>query len=126
MKPPEYWAGYFDADGSIGWQQGGAGAVVSITSTYRPLIYLALTELGGWVQYREGSGEGKARHRNAWVWKATGKTARSFLKTVHPLLEVKRLQAVQALTLLEYPPGPERLEVVAQLKALKWREWDPI
>ncbi len=121
MQPlSRYWAGLFDADGCVQPQDAGGGIRVEISNTYKPVVFTAQELFGGWVTSRMGKGP----KRNSFCWRASGDTARDFLRRVQPYLVIKGEQAAMALELPWTEPGSrQRARLVRQIHDQKWKEW---
>ena len=89
----EYFAGFFDGDGSMGIYYGGKGAVrmCIATNTYLPVLELYMDKYGGRINDKLPI---RGQRKKCYQWTIGAKAAiRTFLEDIEPHLVEKKIQA---------------------------------
>lgn len=130
---PEYMAGFFDGDGSVGIYPvtGGYGMKVSVAGSYKPNLdaLLQTTGVGKIHSAKRHVGEydplGKfgKKCRQSWRWQINSKTdAKTFLSIVVPHLQEKKAQAEAAIKWID--GSSDVNDTIRILDIEKQRTWD--
>ena len=115
-----YLAGYIDGEGCLTFRHG--SLTVAVDSIYPYTLRVFQKLYGGRISKR--TQRPGTRKRTSYQWRVYGATSVALLTDVLPHLREKRAQAILCLALRDTPPGPTRLGMEAQLKSLKYVEYD--
>jgi len=140
MRDLNYYAGYFDADGSVRAYKNKKTVQVGVevTNTYRPMIVEMHERFGGRLEMRPQ--DTKPNQRQVYRLLITGQKARDFLSALLPYLGEKKEQARLALSIrydgarntgkhrapLTTEDLQERLTIAAEIKRLKRVEYGEV
>lgn len=108
-KDLDYYAGYFDGEGCIGFY---TNLQVGVSNTFTPALKELQNLFGGSIRTKTYSG------RPCYEWRVFGSTALAFLNEISPFLKEKRPQAELAIICYQ-SPKEERLILKQALKDLK-------
>jgi len=95
---------------------------VSVDSIYPYTLRVFKSLYGGHIQKR--SDRRRPNNRTSYKWRVYSERAVVLLEDVLPFLREKKPQALLCLALRGTPPGPTRQGLEAQLKSLKYVEYD--
>jgi len=115
-----YLAGYIDGEGCLSFRDG--RLAVSVDSIYPYTLRVFKSLYGGHIQKR--SDRRRPNNRTSYKWRVYSERAVVLLEDVLPFLREKKPQALLCLALRGTPPGPTRQGLEAQLKSLKYVEYD--
>jgi hypothetical protein len=117
LKPTNaYLAGYLDADGCIRFY--GGTPRIEIAGVFPWILEEYAMRWGGSVRPMRSS-----HSRPIWRWSICGDKAERCLLDLMPDLYVKKAQGQLVLQARRIEPGPYRDSVIAQVKALKHRDY---